>query len=539
MQAITKRQKRLLGLVDSLTLEKKGESKALSSSAAQLNEINNILDQTCAAVLTINHKLEISHVNAFSAVLLGFESPKLINMPFGDLLQPKDKDLFVFAAQSFINTSSTSVMQTKRTVKVIRANNTSLSCVLYLKPINDSKKPYLIVTLVDINDFVEVNQAYEERAEEASQANLSKSMFLAKMSHEIRTPLHGVLGSLQIINTISDPEKQKALIKGAIVSGKNLSNIINDIIDLSKIESGDLSYESEPFSLNALIRRVHSELMPQALVNRVELKLSFADNFSNNLKSDETRIGQVIVNLLSNAVKFTKHGVVSCHFEINESKFGSNTLLIKVADSGIGISKIALQSIFEPFRQADNSITRKYGGSGLGLAISKNICMQMGGDLCCSSKLGVGSTFEALIPIEISTSKVLPKQNAANLPKLDLSKFRVLMVEDNDINAEILIHMLSQSGCTVQHAKDGLEAIESYESFAPDIILMDIHMPKIDGITACRVMREQGCNAPILAVTANVMKDDIKLYEETGFNGHVAKPIIKETLFDGMTSLLH
>lgn len=509
-------------------------SDLTSDNASQLATFNSI--NNC--IVVINSELSIIHSNAFAQRFLGYQANELENTPFEDYLIRKDAIRFQYVAQSYLDTQNVELLEASREVKVLLNSQVEAHARLELKAQHIDGDTQFVATITDLSVIKQLTRVYEEQAELAKISNVSKSMFLAKMSHEIRTPLHGILGAIQLMEVLDDREKQVKLMRTAVKSGENLAAIINDILDLSKIESGEMTYENEPFLMSDLVKRILLEINQKADYNKVKVSCTFAEGFENKLLGDVTRIGQVMLNLMSNAVKFTKNGTVRLHIEFATSTLETSSLTINVIDTGIGISKIALQSLFEPFRQADDSITRIYGGSGLGLTISRNICRQLGGDLLCESKIGQGSTFTALIPIEVSTENVKTELNInENLP-ISLSKRKILMVEDNEINAEILREMLLQSDCTVEHAKDGKEALEYYEEFLPDIILMDIHMPRIDGVTACKILRSQGCQIPILAVTANVMKDDISNYRQNGFSGHVAKPILRDKLYNGISAAL-
>ena len=355
------------------------------------------------------------------------------------------------------------------------------------------------------------------KAEEASQ---SKSVFLSNMSHEIRTPMNGVLGSLQVLKQNELPHSSQELVDIGITSSKNLLSLINDILDLSKIQSNNISIESLPTDIPKLIESIVAELRFLAEEKNVDLTFTMKDKEHPNWLADPLRLRQIIFNLISNAIKFTPNGLVSIIVKEIEEK-----LLIEGEDSGIGIAQSQLENLFNRYEQADSTTTRKFGGTGLGLSISKELTQLMGGKISVTSKESVGSTFSVMLPLK-KTNITHPKKSGPLTTKApQAEKLNILLAEDNKINQKIFNAIVKPTKAKIRIANDGLEAIEEVNKLTPDLIFMDIQMPNMDGIQACEMIKNTNPDIPIIALTANVMTHDIKTYKRVGFEHYLSKPI--------------
>lgn len=366
-------------------------------------------------------------------------------------------------------------------------------------------------------------QAAKLKAEEASQA---KSEFLANMSHEIRTPMNGVLGSLQILKQNNLSSASNDLVEIGITSSKNLLSLINDILDLSKIQSNNISLEALPTNISELFTLMTAELTLLAKDKDINIQLNIAKDFHPYWLADPVRLRQIVFNLISNAIKFTPQGEVSTTVKEKNGK-----LLIEVKDTGIGIPKAQIDKLFNRYEQADSTTTRKYGGTGLGLAISQELARLMEGEITATSKKNVGSTFSVTLPLKkteaIESSKPEPKTNET--PKAD--KLTILLAEDNKINQKIFNAIVSRTNATIHIANDGIEAVDIASKLSPDLIFMDIQMPKMDGIQACEIIKNTSPEIPIIALTANVMSHDIKKYNQSGFDHCLGKPVDVNELY--------
>ena len=388
------------------------------------------------------------------------------------------------------------------------------------------------LSLVELDKQVQLRtEAYKAEKIKAEQASAIKTQFLANMSHEIRTPMNGVLGMMQLLHLEKLNKKQHSFVDKAIYSAKNLLGILNDILDISKIEANKLEVEYIPFELQPILDSACSSI--QADLESKQVMLNVVNHTDKRMYwlGDPTRFNQVLINLLSNAVKFTHNGEINITVTEQEVA-GESYLSTKIVDTGIGMNEKEVNNLFQNFTQADSSITRQYGGTGLGLTISKHLAMLMGGNITVESQKGAGSTFIFTIKTEKvpSPEEVNDQQESAQSAP-SWSDKRILVAEDNRINQKVIYAMLAPTGADVLCVNNGQEAIDKAAEFSPDLILMDIQMPGMDGVTASKILRESLFTKPIIAITANVMTNDVQSYLDNGMNAHIAKPIDIQLLY--------
>ncbi len=396
-----------------------------------------------------------------------------------------------------------------------------------------------------------LEELIEQRTEElslakqaAESASISKSAFLANMSHEIRTPLSAILGMNHLVRRSGvTPEQAKHLAK-VDAAGQHLLEVINAILDLSKIEAGKLVLENSSVSLGGIARNVESILKQRADEKRLEFRVELGD-LPANLSGDSARLQQALLNYANNAIKFTEKGSVTLRIAVQSEDEDSALVRFAVADTGIGVAAEASDKLFAAFEQADVSMTRKYGGTGLGLAITKKLAGLMGGEVGVSSAPGQGSTFWFTARLRKGSSALVREKRPSSLDAHEVLHAShagrcILLVEDEPINREIVEAMLADAGLLVEFAPDGAVAVELAAGKAYDLILMDMQMPRMDGLEATRRIRAMPCNAatPIVALTANAFDDDRARCLEAGMVGFVSKPIDPEQFFGTLLQCL-
>jgi CheY-like chemotaxis protein len=354
------------------------------------------------------------------------------------------------------------------------------------------------------------------------------------MSHEIRTPLNAVIGMTHLLLGDEPRKDQQENLDVLLFSANNLLVIVNDILDFSKIELGKIQFEQISMDVPCIARNLVSGLRELAVEKRVDLKLNIDPALNKKLVGDPTRTAQVINNLLHNAVKFTHQGSVSLNIKVESSTSEITTLMISVEDTGIGISQDKQHLIFERFTQADSSTSRSYGGTGLGLAICKKLLELQGSKLQLQSEPGKGSNFYFVqrFPVSKEKGSIEAEPIVDNSDDRTLLKgISILLVEDNPYNVMVAQSILERSGTNIEIAANGQEALQKYEKGKFDLILMDLHMPVMDGYEATAILRKQGQEIPIIALTASTKNEVEKEVLAAGLNDVVVKPFNPDELF--------
>jgi CheY-like chemotaxis protein/HPt (histidine-containing phosphotransfer) domain-containing protein len=369
---------------------------------------------------------------------------------------------------------------------------------------------------------------------------------MANMSHEIRTPMNAIVGMTRLLVGKEPREDQMRYLSAIQQSADNLLVIINDILDLSKIEAGKIVIEYVDFNIREIVQSVHDMLMFKAEDKHIELRTYVDPALPKRLVGDPTRINQILVNLAGNAVKFTEKGYVEIRAMLEKTEGKKHILRFEVKDTGIGIGKEFIGTIFESFTQAGNDITRKFGGTGLGLTISKQLATLMQGDIKVNSTLGEGTTFSVIIPAMESEVQHEPeKKNVIDEATLQrLNKIKLLLVEDNEFNRMVAEDTLKEliPNIVIDIAVNGQEAVNRVQNEGYDVVLMDIQMPLMDGVEATKIIRSTlkppTCDIKIIAMTANVLQEDVQKYLDAGMNAYVSKPFHTDELLLKMAQVV-
>lgn len=423
--------------------------------------------------------------------------------------------------------------------------------LLRVYPISKNSRIIRYATSIsDISEFKSTQQALKDALTSAQAANLAKRDFLSRMSHEIRTPMNAIMGMNSIaLSCIDDQTRVRDCLNNIAISSKYLLTILNDVLDMSKIESGKLNLSNSRFNLYYLIEETKAIIYSQSREKKVNFSVAYDKVKIFNLIGDSLRLNQVLVNLLSNAVKFTPTGQ-NVSLTVQQILVTGHRIVFRfvIADSGIGIDESTLARIYDPFEQANPSISSTYGGTGLGLTIASSLIALMDGTISVDSKLNQGTEFRIEVPFTIceDTENELSKQTTTSDSgkdnKTSLDNVSLLVVEDNELNMEIICELLSMIGAKTTSAFNGSEAVTIFSqspSGTFDAILMDVRMPIMNGYQATKEIKQKNPSIPIIAMTANAFSDDINEALECGMDAHITKPIDADTLVTSISTMLN
>ena len=498
-------------------IEKVESQKDKKETLNLYKQYQNALDLS-AIVSKTDTKGVITYVNHKFCEISGYSKEELLGKPHNIVRHPDmPKEIFEDMWRTI-----KAKMVFHGIIKNLKKDGSSYYVDTTVMPILDNLGNIIeyIAIRFDITDL-------EESVIEAKKANRAKTIFLANMSHEIRTPLNGILGFIKLLKEESLSPKQKQYVNIIDTSANTLLHTINEILDMSKIQSGKFELESVKFDLFETLNNVQNLFIARANEKNIEFILDIDNDLPYTVISDEIKLKQVLSNLTGNAIKFTpENGKVKLSAKILDKNDKKVKVKFSVSDTGIGISKEAQNKIFEPFMQAENSTTRKFGGTGLGLAISKEIVKLLGGELKLESEVGKGTTFYFELEFDYS-DEIIEKEEEVILKSGYQGK--ILIAEDNEINQQLIKALFEQREVSINIVENGKLAVEAVGKEKYDLIFLDINMPIMDGMEACKLIKETGLNTPVIALTANALSGDREKYLSIGFDGYLAKPIdIKE-----------
>ncbi|MDJ0722927.1 MAG: ATP-binding protein [Desulfobacterales bacterium] len=524
----------------------------LDPSKAIPGRVRSALDTLAGGLLVLDQKEQIVLANKSFASLLGKSPEDLLGYRAGDLPWVAPDGGHVDKADRPWNQAlAAGQVQAARILRLEMAGHERHTFSINASPVLGAQGKYagVLVSFDDVTVLEKKEIELRRSKEEAESANQAKSAFLANMSHEIRTPMTAILGFTEILKRGYDRNRRDSLryLDTIHSSGHSLLELINDILDLSKVESGRLEIEKAWSEPHRIISDVLQVLNIKAREKGLALNFEARDDLPQRITTDPARFRQIVLNLVGNAIKFTDQGEIRvvCGFDASG---GDARLVIDIVDAGVGIPADKQESIFDPFTQADASVTRHFGGTGLGLAISRRFAQALGGDITVESRPGEGSTFR----ITLSTGDIdgvpllaahevaaaTATVEAAEPPRWQFPAARILVVDDGAENRELLRLFFEEAGARVEEAANGQQGVESALAADFDVILMDVNMPVMDGFSATRELRRKGVSTPIIALTANAMKGFDRQCLEAGFSGYFSKPIDIDRLMQQMADLL-
>ena len=516
-----------------------GANAALSSAEAK---VNAILEATPQPLLLVDDDGRVRRWNRQALTLFGHDETSIDGIRVESLMPEQFRKEHVGHRQGYQEYESRRRgAAMRREMVVLTADGREAPVEIALARLESADEPLVIASIYDLTERKEAERAVEEARRQAEAANHAKSAFLANMSHEIRTPMNAIIGLLYLLLREPHPVALKTQLKKIDGAAHSLLGIINDILDYSKIEAGKLDIEEIAFNLEEVLDNVAGVTSMAAKSKDIELFFIRCSAVPLQLSGDPLRLGQILINLVNNAVKFTEQGEVSLSLERLADRDHRQWIGFCVSDTGIGMDEATLQAVFEPFQQADDSTTRRFGGTGLGLTIVRQLVAMMGGELSIESEPGKGTTFRVDLPFERSNERI----DYRNYDHRAFQRLRVLAVDDNPTALLVLEEILEGFGCAVTLATDAESGLQlwrdAHAGDAPfDVVLMDWRLPGMDGITAAaEIKRSGGDGAPVVIMeTAYGREEMVDRLEEAGIDALLVKPITPSNLFDTLVQLI-
>jgi len=525
---IAERTSELLKVVEQLKKEVDERKLAEDSLRDSEEKFKALAEYSNDVIMRFNHDLQHLYVNKAVETVMGIPVEAFIGKTQKELnFAPEVENIWTDAINRVFES------QTAYRVEFEFEKDRWIDLIVSPEFSSKSKVKTVLTTARDITALKKNEIELIDAKEKALESSRLKSEFLANMSHEIRTPMNAILGFTDVLNSYVSDEKQKNYLKAIKSAGKNLLTLINDILDLSKIEAGRLELNFEPVDPFSFISEIKNIFSIRIAEKKLDFFIEIEEDLPKSLLLDEVRLRQILFNLIGNAVKFTESGYIKLFIKnvAKNSDRSSIDLILGVEDSGIGIPEVSHKAIFESFRQQEGHNTKKFGGTGLGLAITKRLVEIMGGEIRLESEVGKGSKFEiVLFNVRAASAPARPSIEAyKHDEKVIFEKSLVLIVDDVEINRRLIMEYFADSNLKFIEATDGLETIEKTKESHPDLVLMDIRMPVMNGYEAIRRIRmNQSIKATrVIAITASAMKEDKAKIDDAGFNGYLMKPVQK------------
>ncbi len=532
-----------LGAVTDITNEKRSEDKLVESEEKLRKIINTSLD----AVIYINEDGNVVEWSSQAEKIFGYTSEEVMGELMGDLIVPlKHRESHARGMKRFLATGEGPVLNNRIEISAINKEGKEFPIELSISPIKIDGKHFFSGFIRDITERKRAEKELIDARKSAEQARLAEQQFLANMSHEIRTPMNAVIGMTHLLYETNPSDAQKEYLDSLRFSADSLMGIITNILDLSKIEAGEIEFEQRTFNLPELLKSLQQTFQFKVREKPISVVLEIDSNIKNHFIGDSVRLTQILTNLLGNSSKFTEKGTIGVRTKILASTKDQYILQFQIHDTGIGIEKKNIGKIFENFKQAEIGITRKFGGTGLGLTIVKQLIELQGGSIEVQSKKGQGSVFTIVMPFKnsgILLSELSMKEEMVSNAAEILKSIELLVVEDNIMNQKLIKRILELWECPHEIASNGVHALEFTKKKKYDLILMDIHMPEMDGCETTINIRSDLNNinheTPIIALTAAALLDEKNRALNAGMNDFITKPFSPKQLRRAMIKWLN
>jgi len=514
------------------------------------SKLQSLFRSVPEAIVVANAEGKMVQANDATCAIFGYSMEELIDQPISLLVPMTDPGKDVRFMLSALSSDQKGLLNQPQVLQGRKRNGSGFPVRLIISETHLDNEHFFIGVMQDFTALQSAQDVLVEAKEKAEQANRLRGEFLANMSHEIRTPMNGIVGMTELALDTTTPELQKEYLNLALDSSKHLLRIINEILDFSKIEAKALELDLLDVNPTELIKNTARSLEPLARAKGIDLLVQTATDLPEGVWMDPVRVRQVLTNLMGNAIKFTDQGQVIVRAELLPEMNEQTVLLrISIIDTGIGFEPERMEALFSPFTQADGSVTRSYGGTGLGLAISRSLVQLMGGFITAEGRPGKGATFVVTLPVKkiiqsVNASAVRPptEVETSGVPLTPVSPITalvdagcsVLLVEDHEINRKLAQILLERMGYRCAMVNDGQQALERLALEHFDVVLMDVMMPVLDGLSALRELRTResllGLRTPVLMVTAHAMTGDKERFLAAGADGYVSKPLSQEAL---------